>query len=88
MKKIECEVKFKIIDQSAISNKLLELGATDLGQEKETDLYLNNDQGQVRIRKSGKQGFLTIKESLANDPRININFTFDSEAKYHQAKTA
>jgi len=64
--KTEYEIKFKLKDKKAILNKLAEIGAQDLGENKETDIYLSLGPRQLRVRKIGQEGLITIKKAIAS----------------------
>jgi adenylate cyclase class 2 len=74
----EIEVKFLEIDVPALHNKLVELGAEDLGEDHLTELVfydksltwiqeLDKRQRFVRLRKNRKGVFLTYKSITGND---------------------
>ncbi|NQU17875.1 MAG: class IV adenylate cyclase [Candidatus Saganbacteria bacterium] len=81
----EYEVKYKIADKSDILPKLKELGAQDLGEQKETDVYLNFIGKQVRIRKIGQEGLITHKRAIKTSGKAKVRE--ETEVKISDADT-
>ena len=71
---MEYEVKYKIENKKGILKKLRELGAKDLGENLESDVYLNLGKKGVRIRRTNrnKGGFLTVKKLVDEETRAKV----------------
>lgn len=71
---MEYEVKYKIEDKEGILKKLRKLGAKDLGENLESDIYLNLEKKGVRIRRinQNKGGFLTVKKLVDEGTRAKV----------------
>ncbi len=69
---MEYEAKFKIKNKKPIIEKLMNLRAVDLGCNTETDLHLQLNNKAVRIRKTGKEGLITIKRLVPTAERAKV----------------
>ena len=69
---MEYEVKFKIEDKKLILNRLRELGAKDLGEKEEINIVLNSGGKAVRVKKTGKEGIITLKEIVRKNIRAKV----------------
>ena len=75
---MEYEVKFKIKNKKLILNKLKNLGAKDLKEKKEINIILKSGSKAVRVKKTGKDGIITIKETVRRNIRAKVRKEIES----------
>ncbi|MCX5751844.1 MAG: class IV adenylate cyclase [Candidatus Saganbacteria bacterium] len=76
---MEYEIKFKIEDKKGILRGLKALNAEDLGEETQTDIYLDLNGNGVRVRKVGKKGLITIKRIVEREIRAKVREEIETE---------
>lgn len=69
---MEYEIKFKINRKKDIVDKLKQLKAKDLGKKKEIDAFFSLGRQAVRIRKTGKEGLITLKRLVPTKQRAKV----------------
>ena len=69
---MEYELKFKVSGKKGILGKLAQLGAKDLGQRKETDIFIGQAGRGLRLRKFGRDGVVTYKWIVAKKIRAKV----------------
>jgi len=67
------EIKARLRDRAHVEDELRALGALDLGEESQTDIFWDAPHARLKLRRSSRDGALLIAYSRPDDPALRTS---------------